>query len=54
MTDVMYKRYERNKQGKKKQAYSQKVQKGNRHTCYTARSLSFDLWNMFHSSHTVQ
>ena len=31
MTDVMYKRYERNKQGKKKQAYTQKVQKGNRH-----------------------
>ena len=24
------------------------------HTCYTARSLSCDLWNMFHSSHTVQ
>ena len=31
MTDVMYKRYERNTKGKKKQAYTQKVQKGNRH-----------------------
>ena len=59
----MYKRYERNKQGKKKQAYTKgtkrkQAQKGLwediPHTCYTTRSLSWDLWNVFHSSHTVQ